>query len=154
MPVPTDTSITPISTSTTPFTLQASASQSVNGTVTLSPADDDGSVMVKAKQTLNPGPTVTVKSQVAAVKTETPAIIGDYGYNLGLPVGAPSRGVYGPLPITLSAILPDQSPVAKIYTVRGSAQVGTTVYATQAPLPSAKDISIVVNQTQDFTLTP
>lgn len=154
VPVPTDTSITPISTSTTPFTLQASASQSVNGTVTLSPADDDGTVMIKAKQTLNPGPTVTVKSQVAAVKTETPAIIGDYGYNLALPVGAPSRGVYGPLPITLSAILPDQSPVAKIYTVRGSALVGTTVYATQAPLPSAKDISIVANQTQDFTLTP
>lgn len=154
VPVPTDTSITPISISTAPFTLQASASQSVNGTVTLSPADDDGTVLVAAKQSLVSGPTVTVKSQVAAVKTDTPATIGDYGYNLALPVGAPSRGVYGPLPITLSAILPDQSPVAKIYTVRGSAQVGTTVYATQTPLPSAKDITVVANQTQDFTLTP
>ena len=39
VPVQTDTSITIISTSITPFTLLPSASQSISGTVTLSPAD-------------------------------------------------------------------------------------------------------------------
>jgi hypothetical protein len=120
------------------------------------PADDDGTVIVAAKQTLNPGPIVTVKWHVAALKTVPPATIGDYVYNLTLPIGAPSRGLYGPLPITLSATAPDQSTVAKIYTVQGSAQVvtttGTTVYATQNPVPSPKDITVVANQTQDFTL--
>src|SRR6266513_3635520 len=42
VPVPTSTSVTIISTSITPFTLQTSTSQSANGTVTLSnPATDD-----------------------------------------------------------------------------------------------------------------
>jgi len=151
VPVPSSTSITTISDSATPFSLANSLTQAINGTITLDPPDDDGTVIVAAKQTLNPGPTVTVKSQVATVKTDTPATIGDYGYSLTLPIGAPSRGQYGALPITLSATAPDQSAVAKMYVVRGSGQVGTTVYATQTPQPSAKDI--VANQTQDFTLS-
>src|SRR5262249_4324706 len=40
VPVPSDSSITPISTSLAPFSLQASTSQSISGTATLSPADD------------------------------------------------------------------------------------------------------------------
>jgi hypothetical protein len=92
-----------------------------------------------------------VKSQVATVKTDTQATIGDYGYALTLPIGAPSRGLYGALPITLSATVPDQSAVAKMYTVKASGQVGTTVFDTQAPLPSSVDITVV--STQDFTLT-
>jgi hypothetical protein len=73
-----------------------------------------------------------------------------------LPTGAPSLAPYSaiPPPITPAA----QATVAKIYTVQGSAQVvtttGTTVYATQNLPPSAKDITTVVNQTQDFTLAP
>ena len=74
-----------------------------------------------------------------------------------LPTGAPSLAPYSaiPPPITPAA----QATVAKIYTVQGSAQVvtttGTTVYATQTlPAASAQDITIVANQTQDFTLTP
>jgi hypothetical protein len=135
-----------------PFTLQPSTSQNINGTVTLNPADDDGTVLVTAKQSLVSGPMVTVQSQVATVKTDTPAIIGDYGYALTVPIGAPSRGLYGPLPITLSATVPDQSSIAKMYTVQGSAQTGTTVYATQTPSPSPVDVTVV--STQDFTLTP
>jgi len=155
VPVPTSTSVTIISTSVTPFTLQTSTSQSGNGTVTLSnPATDDGTVLVAAKQTLNGGPTVTVKSQVAPVLTTTPLIIGDYSYNLTLPIGAPWLGQYSTtLPIALTAAA--QSAVAGVYTVQGSATVfGTpTVYATQTPPPSPVNIT-GGSATQNFTLTP
>ena len=155
VPVPTSTSVTIISTSVTPFTLQTSTSQSANGTVTLSsPATDDGTVLVAAKQTLNGGPTVTVKSQVAPVLTTTPLIIGDYSYNLTLPIGAPWLGQYSTtLPIALTAAA--QSAVAGVYTVQGSATVfGTpTVYATQTPPPSPVNIT-GGSATQNFTLTP
>jgi hypothetical protein len=151
VPVTSSTSITKVSTSVMPFMLQASTSQNINGTVTLNPADDDGTVLVAAKQTLNSGPTVTVKSVVATV-LDAANPIGDYTYHMTLPIGAPSRGLYGPLPITLSATVPDQSSIAKMYTVQGSAQAGTTVYATQTPSPSSMDITGV--STQDFTLTP
>ena len=153
VPVQTDTSITTISTDAVPFTLQTSTPQSISGTVTLDPADDDGTVIVAAKQTLNPGPTVIVKSVVATV-LDAALPSGDYGYNLTLPTGAPALAAYGPLPITPTAAA--QSTVAKIYTVQGSAQVvtttGTTVYATQTPPASSKDITAV--STQNFTLTP
>ena len=96
---------------------------------------------------------MTVKSVVANV-LDTALHTGDYGYNQTLPIAAPSLGQYGPLPILLSATVPDQSAVAKIYTVQGSAQVvtttSTTVYATQVPLASAVDIT--TTPTQDFTL--
>ncbi len=149
VPVQTDTSITTISTSIMPFTLQTSISQGISGTVTLNPADDDGTVIVAAKQTLIPGPTVTVKSQVGAVLAGT--LPGDYGYNnLTLPTAAPSLGQYSALPITLTAAA--QATVAKMYTVQGSAQTPTTVYATQSPVASPVDITVV--PTQNFTLTP
>jgi hypothetical protein len=151
VPVPSDTSVTPISTSVTPFSLANSSIQAITGTVTLNPADDDGTAVVVAKQSLSGEPTVTVKSVVATVLDAT-LPIGDYGYNMTLPTGAPALAAYGPLPITPTAAA--QSTVAKIYTVQGSAQTPTTVYATQNPAPSAKDISIVANQTQNFTLTP
>src|ERR1043165_1466364 len=155
VPVSPAPSITTISTSLVPFPLQTSTFQTIDGTVTLKPddpANDDGTVIVAAKQTVNPGPTVTGKTQGPTGKTDTPATIGDYGYNMALPIGAPSRGLYGALPITLSATVPDQSAVAKMYTVKGSGQVGTTVFATQTPVPSSVDITVV--PTQDFTLTP
>ena len=142
--------ITIISTSAAPFSLANSSSQAITGTVTLDPPDDDGTVVVAAKQTLNPGPTVTVKSAVATV-LDAALPIGDYGYNMTLPTAAPWLGQYSTsLPIALSATVPDQSAVAKIYTVQGSAQVGTTVYATQVPPASAVDIT--TTPTQNFTL--
>jgi len=158
VPVQTETSITTISTSGAPFTLNNSATQIITGTVTLDPPDDDGTVVIKAKQTLNPGPspgpTVTVKSQVASV-LDAALPTGDYQYNMTLPTGAPAFAAFGALPITPTDAA--QSGAAKIYTVQGSAQVvtttGTTVYATQNPAPSAKDITVVANQTQNFTLS-
>jgi uncharacterized protein DUF4382 len=156
VPVQTDTSITPISNSGTPFSLANSSTQEITGTVTLNPADDDGTVIVGAKQSLSGGPTVTVKSVVATVFDLT-LPIGDYGYNMTLPTDAPSLAPYSAIPPPITPTAAAQSAVAKIYTVQGSAQVvtttGTTVYATQSPLPSAKDITIVANQTQDFTLS-
>ncbi|HLZ33015.1 MAG TPA: DUF4382 domain-containing protein [Nitrospira sp.] len=168
VPVDNAPNITIVSTDTAPIPLNSSGAQGIGGTVTLKnpaldPSDsilDDGTVTVTAQQTLNSGPTVTVKSVVATVldSGNPPTPPGDYEYNMTLPVAAPSLGLFGTLPITLSTTVPDQSAVAKIYTVKGSAEVdtttGTTVYATQNPLPSAKDISILANQTQDFTLTP
>jgi len=154
VPVDPAPTITTISTSVVPFTLPSSTSQSIAGMVTLDPADDGATVVVAAKQSLSGGPTVTVKSAVATV-FDAALPIGDYGYNLTLSTGAPALAAYGPLPITPTDAA--QSGVAQIYTVQGSAQVVTTTsttgYATQTPLPSAKDITIVANQTQDFTLS-
>jgi len=146
VPVASDTSITTLSTSGIPFTLASSATQNINGTVTLSPADDDGAVIVAAKQTVVPGPTVTVKSQMATVITGNPP--GDYSYAMTLPIGAPSLATFGALPITPSA----SSQSAKMYTVQGSAKTDTTVYTTQTPTPSVADITAV--PTKNFTLTP
>jgi len=148
VPVSSATSITTISTSGTPFTLPASATQNINGTVTLNPADDDATVILAAKQTLNPGPTVTVKSQVAALISGNP--VGDYSYALTLPTAAPSLAAFGALPITPSASA--QSGVAKMYAVQGSATTDATVYTTQTPAPSVADITAV--PTKNFTLTP
>ena len=157
--VPVDNApvITAVSTVGAPLPLNASGSQTIGGTVTLNPPDDGGTVLVAAKQTLNSGPTVTVKSAIATV-LDAAVPIGDYAYNMALPTGAPTQGLFGPLPITLSATAPDQSGVAKIYTIKGSAQIfqadgSITTYSTQTPLPLAKDITIVANQTQDFTLS-
>ena len=156
VPVPNDTIVTPISTSGTPFSLANSSTQAITGKVTLSPADDDGTVIVAAKQSLSGGPIVTVKSVIATV-LDAADPIGDYQYNMTLPTGAPALAPYSAIPPPITPTAAAQATVAKIYTVQGSGQVvtttGTTVYATQNPPPSAKDITIVANQTQDFTLS-
>lgn len=143
--------VTHVNTSGTAFSLANSATQAVSGMVTLNPADDDGTVVVTANQSISGGPTVIVKSVVATVLDST-VTVGDYGYTVTLPTGAPAFAAFGPLPIIPSSAL--QGGVAKIYTIKGSGQVGATVYAIQNPAPSAKDITILANQTQDFTLTP
>lgn len=151
VPVPSSTSITTVSTSdapipvVTPPTLEASATHSIGDTVTLNPATDDETVVVAAKQALNGGPTVTVKSQTASVVTGNPA--GDFGYNLTLPIAAPSLGPYStPLPIVFTQ---QPAAVAGHYTVQASA----TGYATQSSL-SPVDISGGDTTSQDFSLTP
>lgn len=159
VPLASSTSVTNISTNTNPFTLQASNSQSISGTVTLSnPATDEGMVLVGATQTLNSGPTVTIKSQVAMVLLTT-GTIGDYSYNLTLPVGAPLLYPYStPLPLTPSAT--SQSSVTGIFTVVGTAQVlqadgSTTTYATQSPAPHSVTITATAGVTgDDFSLVP
>ena len=151
VPVPSANSITAISTASARLTLEPSATQSINGTVTLlNPGDDDATVIVAAKQTLAgvppaTNPIVTVKSQVATVLGSS-ATIGDYKYGetvpptmpltrpLTLPLGAPWLGQYSTtLPITLSAS--SQSGVAKMYTIKGSAETIAAVYPTPGPAP-------------------
>ncbi|MEO6306637.1 MAG: DUF4382 domain-containing protein [Nitrospiraceae bacterium] len=152
VPVPTTTSITAVSTSgapipvVTPPTLEASATHSISGTVTLNPAIDDETVIVAAKQALNGGPTVTVKSAVATVM-DAALPIGDYGYNLTLPIDAPSLGPYAtPLPIVFTK---QPASVAGQYTI----QVSATGYVTKSSLAPV-DISGGDAPSQDFTLMP
>jgi hypothetical protein len=145
VPVANSTSITKVSTDAMPappIALDGSAVHSVGGTVTLNPAIDDETVLVTAKQSFNSGPTVTVKSQVATVLTNTPDP-GDYGYSLMLPTGAPSLGPYAtPLPI----VFVQQPASAGQYTVQASA----TGYTSQS---FNKDIS-AADASQDFALIP
>ena len=111
--------------------------------VTLNPATDEATVLVAAKQTLNGGPTITVKSLVATVNNAVPS--GDYEYNLTLlPIGAPSHGPYvTPLPIVFT-----QQPagVASRYIVQASAMD----YVTQSV---NGDIS-AADTIQNFILVP
>jgi len=146
VPVASSTSITSISTSTTPFTLVASTAQDITGTVTLNPATDEEAVFITAKQvlnttaTVNPAPTVTVKTLAA---TPLPsAQTGDFSYILTLPTGAPSLAPYGPLPIT--PVTTGQSGVAGLYTVQAAA----TGYTTQS------FSNIATGTTRNFDLIP
>jgi hypothetical protein len=152
VPVPTNISITTISTTSAPFTLANSATQSISGTVTLNPGDDDGTVIVAAKQALNAGPTVTVKQRVASVlSSATP--IGDYAYDLTLlPNAKPWLGSYS----TLLPISFTEQPVAVAgaYTIHGSAQTPTTTYTTQVPSPLSVNIAGGDQPNQNFTLAP
>lgn len=114
--------------------------------MTLNPATDDETVHVAAKQALNGGPTVTVKSAVATV-LDAASPISDYVYTLTLPIEAPSLGPYAiPLPIVFTK---QPSSVAGQYTV----QVSATGYATESS-PAPVDISGGNATGQDFTLTP
>jgi hypothetical protein len=154
VPVPTETSITRISTLDHRFTLQGSTFHTIGDTVGLinPPATDDrddATVIVVAKQALSGGPTVTVRSQVASLRHSDPETVGDYEYGLVLPIVAPSRGAYGSLPIPLSP-----TAVAGIYSIHGSAQTPTASYTIQSPALPSVNISGGNDPTRDFTLAP
>jgi len=155
VPVPTSTSITPVSTQSTAFTLQNSSTQVIsNGVVTLTPEDDDGAVIVAVKQTLNSTPpvVVTVKSVVAAVVTGGSP--GDYQFSMTLPTGAPAVAPYSSIPPAITPDSSGQSSVAKMYAFHVSAKTDTTNYTTQDPLPlPAVDIT-TVTQPLTFSMTP
>jgi hypothetical protein len=146
VPVSTSTSITTISTSGAPIPLNASTTHSIGGTVTLNPATDEPTVFVAAKQTLDGGPTVTVKSLPATLLTVNPGDpTGDYGYDLTLPIGAPSLGSFSTsLPIVFA-----QQPVA--VGVRYAIQASAATYQIQSL--NIPDISAVTTPL-DFTLMP
>lgn len=140
VPVPTSTSTTIVSTQGAPITLTTSPTQTIAGTVTLTPPSDEEAVFIAAAQTLNGGPTITVKSQTASVKDGGPT--GEYEYGLTLPSAAPWRGAYS---ATLPIVFIEQpAAVAGHYTVQASADgFGTT--------SSPGDIS-GGDQTLNFTL--
>ena len=148
VPVPTNTSITTVSTNdtpTSPIALSSSATHSISGTVTLSPPTDEPTVFVAAKQALDSGPTVTVKSLPATLLTVNPLDpTGDFGYNLTLPIGTPSLGLYSTsLPIVFT---PQSAAVGVHYTIQASAA------AYQPQSINIPDVS-TVSTPQDFTLT-
>ena len=147
VPVPSNSSITPVSTNlvpipATPSTLGVSTTRNISGTVTLTPPTDDETVSVVVKQVLVNGPTVTVKDLAGTPVAGNPT--GDFQYSLVLPVDRPSLGSYNAtLPITFV-----QQPVVVggMYTVQASA----TGYQAQS---SSEDIS-VADATQNFPLVP
>lgn len=138
-----ETTRTPISTKSAPFSLAASTpSRTISGQVALSPATDDVTVFVLAKQALNGGPTVTVRSRPATLIDGHPE--GDSIYFLDqLAPGAPVLALFGTLPITPSSA--GQTSIAGKYTVQARA----TGYTTES---ADKDVS-TANQTQNFQLT-
>ena len=151
--VDTSTSITSVSISAapipvvTPPTLAASATHNISGAVTLdNPPADDATVIVAAKQLLSDGRTVTVKSVVASLNS------GKYLYALTLPTVVPSLGPYSTsLPILFTAEPPS---VGGAYTIHGSGQSETTIYASQTPSPLSVNISGGDAINQNLTLTP
>jgi len=140
VPVATTTSTTVVSASGIGnwITLQASATHTVSGKVTLNPVSATEVAYVTARQTIGTEPVVTVKS-AAADETAAGA------YTMTLPVDAPWLGQYTmvPPPIILNA----QSGVAAQYTMEASA----TGY--QTSLPVDVDIS-AGNVVLDFVLAP
>lgn len=152
VPVPTSTSTTDISDNLAPLTLAPSAVHTVSGTVTLDPPDDEGTVVVAAKQVLSGGPVVTVKTIVATMRDDTPAIVGDYSYGLTLPVARPWLGGYSStLPIGFTE---QPTIVGGAYTVHSSAQTDTMTYATQTPSPLAVNIGTQDAPNQNVVLRP
>ncbi len=141
VPVPTSTSVTNVSVQGMPISLDPSATNNVTGTVTLTPATDDPTVFVAARQTFPAGPTVTVHMRPTSLVEATPP--GDSRYALTLPIAAPSLGQYSAaLPITLGS----QPGVAGSYAVRASAEG----YATQSFNADLSGGDVV----QDFALVP
>lgn len=135
VPVTDATSTVPVSTQSAPINPPTSATATIGGNITLNPANADVVAYVTAKQTLEPGPTVTVKSQ--------PADQLDGSYSLTLPKAAPLLGTYAtPLPIALTDAA--QGSVAGQYKVEAAAEG----YVTQS---ADADISMA-DVTQDFVL--
>jgi hypothetical protein len=121
---------TDISDTVNPIGLNGSATHTISGTVLPVSAE----AAVRALQTFASGPVMTVGFVSANLL--------DGSYVLTLPIGAPSLGSYGPLPIALT---PDPS-IAGSYQVEASA----TGYVTQSPTVDISGGDV----TQDFTLTP
>lgn len=135
------TTTTAVSTSTSPITLAASATGTIGGTVSLSPVSATTGAYVAAKQTLSPGPVVTIKYAGADVNTGAYTITG-------LPLSNPQYAVYSttlPLVFTSNTALPG---VAR-YNVEATA-VG---YASQT-LAAPVDIAIANAINANFILTP
>jgi len=117
---------TAVSTDTAPITLTGSATHTVSGNITPSVE-----ATIRATQTFTSGPTMEVRSTSV---TDS--------YSLTLPVGAPSLGTYGPLPITFTA----DGAVAGKYQLEASAD-GFSNQTASVDI-SGGDVS------HDFTLTP
>ncbi|MFS2136051.1 DUF4382 domain-containing protein [Duganella sp. Dugasp56] len=141
VPVTSTSATVAISTAAAPITLPATATGSIGGTVTLTPASSTATAYVAAKQSFVAGPTVTIKYQGADLAS------GSYTLS-GLPVGAPQYAVYSatlPLQFASAATV---LPGAGKYMVEASAEGYTT-----ASLPLV-DISLLNQSNVNFNLKP
>ena len=136
VPIATDTSTAMISSGSNPITLATSATQSISGTIILTPPSLTVIAEATAKQVISETTTVTVKSQTVDLL--------NYAYTLPLPTAAPWLGSYGDgtLPITLI----EQIPAAGEYSIVASA----TGYQTQS---FTKNVA-TADATQNFILVP
>jgi len=131
VPVPAQAT-TEISDDVNPISLNGSATHTISGTVLPVSAE----AAIRALQTFTSGPTPTMTVGFVS------ANLTDGSYALTLPIGAPSLGSYGPLPIALTA----DASIAGSYQAEASAPG----YVTQSPTVDISGGDV----TQDFTLTP
>jgi len=136
VPVADITSIVPVSTDAARITLPPSATQKVDGKVTLNPASAGTDASVAAKQKFGASPTVTVKSVIADN-------LAAGAYEITLPSGAPQLGAYS---ATLPIVFTAQAGMAGLYTIEAAA----SGYATQS---ASVNIS-TTDKTQNFVLVP
>jgi hypothetical protein len=135
----TATGTTSVSSAAAPLALVQSATGSISGTVTLSPASSTEAAYAAAKQTLGSGKTVTIKYQGADITS------GAYSLT-GLPLVAPQYAAYSAtLPLAFSAAT-GVTPGA--YAVEASANGYTTKSA------GTVDISTGNKSGVNITLTP
>jgi Domain of unknown function (DUF4382) len=120
-------STTMVSTDTEPIGLIGSDTHTVSGTIVPSSAE----ATIRAIQTFSSGPTMEVRSTSA---------MGSY--SLTLPIGAPSLGTYGPLPITFAA----DGAIAGVYQLAASAE-GFSTQTVPVDISGGDAM-------QDFTLMP
>ena len=140
VPVASVTSTTALSTSAAPITMTTSASGSISGTVTLTPASATEAAFVAAKQSFAAGPTVIVKYQGADLTTGA--------YTLAtLPVTAAQYTTYSALPLVFTQSL-SSAPGAGKYTLDASA----TGYTLRSLTPV--DISVANQSNVNFSLVP
>ncbi|MBC7623652.1 MAG: DUF4382 domain-containing protein, partial [Aeromicrobium sp.] len=143
VPVATTTSITNVSTVSTPTTLLAATApmRSISGTVSMTPTSATEYGDVSAKQSFAGGPTVTIRERTAD------AVNGSY--TLGsLPSVAPQLGSYSAtLPIALSTQL-NTVPGTGKYVVQASA----TGYTTKSI--ASVDVTLVNQTGVNFALIP
>jgi hypothetical protein len=139
----TATASVPVSTTAAPLTLSTSASGSIAGTTTLSPAPAlETATYVSAKQSFAAGPVVTIKYAGADLQT------GAYAIN-GLPLNAPQYAAYSAtLPLVFAPATTVLPGIAK-YNVSASA-LG---YAT-LPFATAVDIAVANASNINFVLVP
>jgi hypothetical protein len=136
VPVTSSSSTASIGTSAQPFTLPASATHTISGTITLTPVSAATVVTVSASQTIAAGTLVQIQSDDAD--------LADGSYTMTLPVAAPLVGNYGAgtLPISLAPV----PTAAGQYFIQASAAGYTTQSITRNL--SAADV------TQNANLVP
>lgn len=141
VPVTSATAIVPLSVASAPIALPASATGSIAGAVTLTPASSTEAAYVAAKQTFAAGPVVTIKYQGADLATGA--------YTLaGLPIAAPQ---YAPYSATLPLVF---GSAATVLPGVGKYQVDASAAGYTRKTVALVDISAANQTGVNFSLVP